>query len=76
VVTGDVRNLTLATVQSRAGGRLLVSEGADFLSYYRVATYPSRKENDFIVIFVLQTFTQCLPTVKKWFKSATATSIE
>jgi hypothetical protein len=32
--------------------------------------------NDFIVIFVLQTFAPCLPTVKKWFKNATATSTE
>jgi hypothetical protein len=42
--------------------------------------YPSRKGggngNCLIVIFVLQTFTPCLPTVKKWFKNATATSTE
>jgi hypothetical protein len=31
-------------------------------------------EKCLIVIFVLQTFTPCLPTVKKWFKNATATS--
>jgi hypothetical protein len=40
-----------------------------------VAIYPSRKGgvhngNCLIVIFVLQTFTPCLPTVKKWFKNA------
>jgi hypothetical protein len=32
--------------------------------------------NCLIVIFVLQTFTPCLPMVKKWFKNATATSTE
>jgi hypothetical protein len=53
-----------------------------FLHRALANTYPSRKGggvdngNCLIVIFVLQTFTPCLPTVKKWFKNATATSTE
>jgi hypothetical protein len=31
--------------------------------------------SQFIVVFILQTFMPCLPTVKKRFKNATATSI-